>query len=238
MEVLQCLLGSFRYLHDDNDAHERGEVISITRRLLRRLENSRAHLWKKQPRLTEDEDTLRQYDDFLRQLGNLLLLEMDPGVSYQRHILALHTLQLLLQVAPDPSLDSQSLAYSLSNLILDPFDDVRSLAATLLKDLTKLTFDGVTPPFVFELLRDVEGCRRRLAGTIMLMLQASSGPWSSPRKDLLERHKSPYSIACMSVQPKAMISPQDPASGYMLHFWASRTALVQESTLWETCGSL
>ena len=196
VDVLQCLLGSFRYLHDDNDAHERGEVIGITRRLLRRLESSRAHLLKKQQRLTQDEDALRQYyDDFLRQLRNFLLLEMDPGVSYQRHILALHTLQLLLQIAPNPSLYSQSLGCSLSNLILDSFDDVRSLAATLLKDLTELTFGGATPPFVLGLLRKVEGlsaksCRHDhadAAGQLWAMVISQEGLAGEAQVALFDR---------------------------------------------------
>ena len=161
VEVLQCLLGSLRYLHDDNDAHERGEVISITRRLLRRLESSRVHLRKKQLRSTQEADTLWYYDDFLRQLSNFLVLEMDPGVSYQRHVLALHTLQLLLQVAGDLSLDSHSLVRSLSNLILDTFDDVRSLAAILLKDLNELSLHGVSQPFMVELSRSVQSLSAR-----------------------------------------------------------------------------
>lgn len=213
--VLRCLLGSLRYLHKDNDAHERGEVISITRRLLRRLKSSRVHLQKKQPRSIQDEDTLCHYDDFLRQLGNFLLLEMDPGVSYQRHVLALHTLQLLLQVARDPWLDSHSLAHSLSNLILDTFDDVRSLAAILLKDLIELTFDGVTPSFVMELSWRVQRLSARTcrhdhadaAGRLRAIVISQEGIAAEAQASLFDRlHECTTTTVNLT-----------PASGFALH---------------------
>lgn len=150
------MLASFRYLYDDNDAHERGEVISITRRLLKRLESSRAHLQRTKPLPGRDEKTLRYYNEFLCNLQKFLLLELDPSVSYQRHVLALQTVKLLLQVGPGAQFDAHPLASSIASLILDPFEDVRSLAAILLKDLIELSFDGTTPPFLLALLRSAE----------------------------------------------------------------------------------
>ncbi len=154
--VLQCLLSSFRYLHNDNDAHERGELVSITRRLLGRLESSRNHLRKKTPPASHDENTLAYYDDFLHKVGKFVLLELNPRVSYQRHTLALHLLQLLLKVAPEAWLDPLPLALSLSSLVCDPFDDVRLLAAIILQDLIELDLYGGTPSLMLKMLWDVQ----------------------------------------------------------------------------------
>ena len=208
-------MGSLRYLHDDNDAHERGEVISITRRLLRRLESSRVHLQKKQPRSAQDENTLWQYDDFLRQLSSFLLLEMHPGVSHQRHVLALHTLQLLLQVERDLCLDPHSLVRSLSNLVLDTFDDVRSLAAILLKDLIELSFDGVSPPFVVELSRSVQRLSARTcrhdhadaAGRLGAIVLSQEGITAEAQASLVDRMRD-----CITTN-----TILTPASGFALH---------------------
>ena len=160
--VLQCLLSSLRYLHDDNDAYERGEVMSITRRLLRRLESGRTHLQKRTaPRPIHDENTLEYYHDFLRRLGQFLLVELDPAISYQRHILALQTLQLLVKSAPEVWLDLVSFACSLCGLVLDPFDDVRAVASLLLKEIISFDAGGVTQKLFSAMVPDANALSSR-----------------------------------------------------------------------------
>jgi hypothetical protein len=132
--ILECLLSSFRNLYDNNDAYERGEILSITRRFLRRLDRGRSTLQKETAAQRFDKNTavLDQYNAFFTQFATFLLDELDPGISYQRHILALQTLQVLTSMDVRPSIDLQVLANSLSSLLMDPFDDVRSLSSLLL----------------------------------------------------------------------------------------------------------
>ena len=154
-DVLQCLIDSVDCLYDDNDAYERGEVVSITRRLLRRLESSRGSLQKMQPSSAiAGQNTLNNYDSFLHRFSRFLLKELDPGISYPRHILALQTFQLLLRTVPEVWVDLAPLVASLSSLSLDPFDDVRSTASTLLREVVELDSEGVTQYLVSKLLED------------------------------------------------------------------------------------
>ena len=156
-DVLQCLLDSLDCLYDDNDAFERGEVVSITRRLLKRLESSRSSLQKMQiASSTVEQNTLDSYDNFLHEFSRFLLKELDPGISYPRHILALQTFQLLLGTVPEVWTDLILLVASLSSLSLDPFDDVRSTASLLLREVVELDSEGVTQDLVSKLLEDTE----------------------------------------------------------------------------------
>ena len=135
--ILECASSCLRYLHDDNDAHERGEVISVHRKLLNRIESSRSNVQKKQVSSASEFETriLENYQTFLSGLSSFLLVELGPGVSYQRHILALGTLQLLVTIVGTDAIDFSDTVAALASLVLDPFDDVRSIASLILEEM-------------------------------------------------------------------------------------------------------
>ena len=97
---------------------------------------------------------LRQHEDFIEWYLEFLIGELVPTVSYQRHITALKAIRLLLQSgilnhsSATPSLTASSNAAPwlyrvnlfaahamrlLLDLLMDPFEDVRSIAAAVLK---------------------------------------------------------------------------------------------------------
>jgi len=142
--ALSCLISSFRFLYDDADAHERGEILSVTRRLLKRLQSSAATLHKKEGMTTSAQirKVLKSYADFSTDYYGFLKKELVPQLSYQRHILALQTFPALLQIdLPDISLKTVAaedifLIKALLNLVTDPFEDVRSTASGLLENIS------------------------------------------------------------------------------------------------------
>lgn len=131
--TLLCLLRNFRFLHDDNDAYERGEVLSTTRRLLKRLDGSYSSLQKQQT--AESALQLHPYVTFVRRFADFLSQELELGVSYQRHIMALTSMRLLLDTSFNNWHDDSLLHKRLSILVLDAYDDVRSISADLLSRL-------------------------------------------------------------------------------------------------------
>jgi Putative death-receptor fusion protein (DUF2428) len=159
--VLVCLSSSFRYLHDGNGAYERGEILGTTRRLLKRLDSSVLSLRRKPQSDGPEMDTLRHYEGFIEWFGTFLLNELDPGNSYPRHILALNTLQLFLKVARRSSTAREPFIMSLLSLIMDPFDDVRSLASLILKEILAFDSDGSTPKMLLEYMQRLEDLSAR-----------------------------------------------------------------------------
>lgn len=139
-EVLDCVASSMKYLHDDADAHERSEILSITRRLLRRLERTSTIL-RRQLNATGANDEvhimLDSYNTFIRSLYAFLKSELDTGISYPRHILGLTSLRYLLDSVTylDVFAGDGQLVNALASLVLDPFEDVRGSAAALLQKL-------------------------------------------------------------------------------------------------------
>jgi hypothetical protein len=159
-EILDCLASNIQYLHDHAEAHERGEILSITRRLLRRLRNSALAI----RRSVKDDSvgqtcskTLESYTSFTKRFYDFLKGEMSTGVSYPRHILGLLSLQLLLDLAPDcdAALVDAGLVATLVNLVLDPFEDVRAAATNLLLSLScnfsEFVADAINPHFLQHL---------------------------------------------------------------------------------------
>ncbi|ETN39727.1 uncharacterized protein HMPREF1541_05953 [Cyphellophora europaea CBS 101466] len=136
--VLRCLNDCLRYLHDDNDAYERGELLGITRRFLKRLDTSYTSFGKlhSSSKLSDSEVVrMGEYEAFLTQLSRFLSNELETGVSYQRHVLALQTFQLLLRVSYRAWTTNQLLHSRIEALILDAYDDVRALSASLLSSI-------------------------------------------------------------------------------------------------------
>ncbi|EXJ89201.1 hypothetical protein A1O3_02267 [Capronia epimyces CBS 606.96] len=138
--VLNCILSSLDYLHDDADAHERSEILSTTRRLLKRIQSSFLSLRKSatsRAGLSESKTIEAEYKSFECRLYNFLKAELRAGVSYPRHSLSLRSLQYFFDttIAPDVFENDRELAKSLCCLVLDPFEEVRSTASTLLQFL-------------------------------------------------------------------------------------------------------
>ncbi|KAJ9608869.1 hypothetical protein H2200_006640 [Cladophialophora chaetospira] len=156
-EVLECISLAMKYLHDHADAHERGELLAITKRLLRRHQTG-ALAHGKSVKCREDHEghgiVLRSYESFERSFYDFLKDELSTGISYPRHILSLNSLQHFFEFALNPGLFStdRTLVAALINLVLDPFEDVRGNAATMLNMLASqygdLVAGALSPAFL------------------------------------------------------------------------------------------
>ncbi|EXJ95225.1 hypothetical protein A1O1_00345 [Capronia coronata CBS 617.96] len=138
--VLSCVLSTAKYLHDDAEAHERSEILSITRRLLKRIEASWLSLRKAASSKSgsEEIDTVEaQYKSFQYRFYNFLKRELRPGVSYPRHSLSLHSLQYFFDMTTATVVykDDTEMIKILCCLVLDPFEEVRSTVSNLLQFL-------------------------------------------------------------------------------------------------------
>ena len=138
--VLDCIASSMRYLHDHSDAHQRGEILSITKRLLKRLHDSARAIRKSANGAENDGRIIRtteSYTCFTKSFYNFLKDELNTGVSYPRHILSLLSLQHLINLGDEQGLlvNDKELVELLISLVLDPFEDVRSSATTMLRTI-------------------------------------------------------------------------------------------------------
>lgn len=148
-------------MHADPDPYLRGEILSLTRRLILRLkggivkdqeeqaENAVSANQKKQPTFTTSESEtwacMTAYIDFLKS-------DLQPTASYPRHITSLKALKLFLESGLDPrvcgvppqktdgngikwkfdmEIFDVSLLRLLIDLLLDPFEEVRATALSL-----------------------------------------------------------------------------------------------------------
>ena len=141
-QILDCLIVSMKYLHDHSDANSRSEILSITKRLLKRLQNSAAPLQKSnletnEVQVHEGEVILDSYESFNTSFYRFLKGELKSGVSYPRHIISLLTLQFLFQltIEDQPFSKDRGLVEALISLAQDPFEDVRGAACALLRKL-------------------------------------------------------------------------------------------------------
>jgi Putative death-receptor fusion protein (DUF2428) len=149
------------YLHGDSDPAIRGEISGITNAMIRRLRrgstfHARAlanpDIIKQQ--CAEHKNELREHEDFLDCFINFLESELGPNCSFPRHVSALRELQLLVESGLDPmirlkvapksshdlprwpfvrSLHYPSMRSALYRLLLDPFEEIRITATTVLK---------------------------------------------------------------------------------------------------------
>ncbi|OJD28299.1 hypothetical protein ACJ73_00294 [Blastomyces percursus] len=170
-DTLQVLIKNFPYMHTDSDPQYRGEVFSLVRKLIIRLRGG-LFSYRKMANLADGSQPTNQNtvaDDmpgakhaniadahvqFLRWYVDFLELELQPTMSYQRHISALKTLVLLSQAGLDSRIDPihlsrlgqdqtswdcsieifrPSLFRLMGDLLVNPFDDVRATALMLLK---------------------------------------------------------------------------------------------------------
>ncbi|EEP81370.1 predicted protein [Uncinocarpus reesii 1704] len=159
--TFEALMASLPYLHAETDSHTRSQLMSILRKLVIRLRgssntvqatdgaNSEADIGRLDRRDSAPDAKLfiHWYIDFLES-------ELQPSASYQKHILALKALMLLLQSGVDDRMDivhysklgqeqqtwrfsiavfKPSLFRAIADLLLDPYDDVRETAMMLLR---------------------------------------------------------------------------------------------------------
>ncbi|WPH02770.1 Hypothetical protein R9X50_00563800 [Acrodontium crateriforme] len=147
----------------DSDAFFRGEVFGLVQRLVDRIRAVTAVLARQCEKIngatnleTHDgsRDTLKCHRDFLEWLISCLTWELRPTASYQRHISGLRCLSIIAKSGLDSRIDSSCwsrtalgetkwpftlqvltprLRRLLLDLLIDPFDDVRQLAASILK---------------------------------------------------------------------------------------------------------
>ena len=113
--------------------------------------NSPEHKYLQGTHFVSDMSSIEHHASFLRWYMSFLAKELQPTASYQRHITALEILRLALReftgrcsstslglVALDEFVDrvgvshTEGLSRLLLDLIMDPFDDVRSLASSIL----------------------------------------------------------------------------------------------------------
>lgn len=157
-------------MHTDSDPQYRGEIFSLIRKFIIRLRGSLSSCLKStslddgsqlanQRTAANDlyavgySNTAGDHIEFLRWYVGFLELELQPTMSYQRHISALKTLVLLLQTGLDNRIGHvhlsrlgqdqtswncsieifrPSLFRLLGDLLINPFDDVRATASALL----------------------------------------------------------------------------------------------------------
>lgn len=177
-EALKAILLGLPALHADSDAQSRGNILTLTRRLLVRLrsgiqtsERSIMHQTQgtslpvvdkdtrqlKRRRSIEDEGNVEEsgFDSriFLKEYVSFLEGDLQPTASYQRHIMALKALSLVLQSRLDPRVNAPTAIKSerdvvpwrfslhilqphlfrlLVDLLLDPFEEVRATSLSVL----------------------------------------------------------------------------------------------------------
>lgn len=132
--VLSCLTDNLGYLHDDTDAFYRGELFSIFRRFLTRVQQSKRVLEIN----NGDCAILQEYETFYSDYLAFVRRELASGNSYGRHTLALQLLDLMTDTSrfsgslQDMIFSDQDLLMDLFRLVIDPYEDVRALASELL----------------------------------------------------------------------------------------------------------
>jgi len=154
--TLQCIKQSLPHLLADTDSHFRGEVQSFLKAVLDRMRASTFFMVRGNGRNvgTSESTALASHQEFIVWLHGFLITELSPTASYQRHISAVKGLHHLLRSGIDPSVSSDVLSRLaqnssqwpfnitiindivrrlLSDMLLDPFEDVRQGALDILK---------------------------------------------------------------------------------------------------------
>ncbi|KAG8624474.1 hypothetical protein KVT40_007541 [Elsinoe batatas] len=150
LSTLSILKHELPNMFAETDAGFRSDLFGMLQRLVDRLRTSSCALLK------QKSIYLIVHKDFLLWLVRFSMFELRPSASYQRHICALQTMKILARSGIDPAVrnkywskGSQSqLSFTfkmelfgthelsaLTGLLLDPFDDVRGLAMSILQML-------------------------------------------------------------------------------------------------------
>ncbi|KAI2001509.1 hypothetical protein LOZ52_005852 [Ophidiomyces ophidiicola] len=153
--ALRVLMDSLPYIHAETDSHIRSRLLGLFRKFVIRLRGSSNLLPATNSRVEEAiSDATIDTKGFLHWYFGFLESELRPTASYQRHILALKILLLLIQSGIDAGVNSEhlsrlgqgeqkwrfnmdvyapSLLRVIADLLSDPFDDVRETSLTLLR---------------------------------------------------------------------------------------------------------
>ncbi|RVX72446.1 hypothetical protein B0A52_03634 [Exophiala mesophila] len=145
---LNCIISSVPYLHDYSDAHERSEILSVTRKLFNRVQSSFSAAQKLAEREPADQTALEivsSHSDFVRALFSFYKSELQPHLSYQRHILSLLSLRYFITYPTQRVIceNDTMLIRLLVNLAIDAFEDVRNTSTSLLQTLSTSNPVGV-----------------------------------------------------------------------------------------------
>ncbi|KAK4546587.1 hypothetical protein LTR36_001804 [Oleoguttula mirabilis] len=160
-KALSLIMRDLSHHFADTDANFRSEVFSLFQRLVDRIRAITALLARHTTMSTsartehavEPAKALRSHEAFLEWLTRFLVWELRPTASYQRHISAVKCLSVLVRSGLDAYISVSQLSKSalsetrwpfhmplmtpalqrgLLNLLVDPFDDVRQTASSIL----------------------------------------------------------------------------------------------------------
>ena len=143
VDVLVHLRQCLPYFHRETNAKTRNEFVALSKLLSTRLKATFRHL-KNQKKIdfesiipVETESMLRSYSSFFKWYQDFLISELLTGASYQAHITALQVMPFFLIRDLDLPIQPlyQRLLRPLLDLILNPFDDVRQAAASILDSI-------------------------------------------------------------------------------------------------------
>lgn len=157
-----AILKGLPYMHAESDAYSRSEILSLTSKLITRIKggvvtdesilakNGDVENGQPQSFAVSDQETQAVVDAYMEFLTG----DLRPGTTYARHITALKCLVLVLASGLDLRVDDSvlkklpgqnnrwtctrevfkpSLLRLLVDLLLDPFEDVRSTSLYILK---------------------------------------------------------------------------------------------------------
>jgi hypothetical protein len=153
LPILRYIRGNISLWFHPGGSHERGELLSIIRRLLIRLRGGSSALEKTASSSILDMELLNAHGAFVAALFAGVIAELRSNASYQRHIMGLSILKYLfeskidscdrslVQTSNNPDwpfslcLRQASMAQDLLELVSDAYEDVRALSAAILRHL-------------------------------------------------------------------------------------------------------
>ena len=163
--VLHMLQRSLPYSFSDVDAKARSDFLSTLKRLFYRLQSAITRLrrsaapTKITSGCSESSEHLANHVSFGGWLSRFACSELQPTASYQRHITGLKALDLMLKtdlfavskvchilvfikLAEEIKINpfNEAVFHLMLDLVVDPFDDVRSYAASFLMCFPKYIF--------------------------------------------------------------------------------------------------
>lgn len=175
-KTLLSLQRTLNTLHAETDARFRNELLSNTKHMIERLRGAIAYLTREAAVRTvpdkavssENASLLLSHQAFLKWYMKFLFAELVPTASYQRHITSLKALEQLARsgyLVTKQNKESRGATLSQSawpstvdltpvdlrlllDLLMDPFEDVRVSACSLLKLAPYENFDELQIPDV------------------------------------------------------------------------------------------
>lgn len=145
--TLTAIARALPTLYADADAHARGETLSLIRKFLLRLNRAQSSRHHADP--SSSTAVTHFINDYIAFLKNQLI----PSASYPLHFMSLKSLLFIVDTGVDPLVNNSSsrlgkselapwtfsiqifsidLSRLLVDLLLDPFEDIRSMSSSLL----------------------------------------------------------------------------------------------------------